>query len=80
MWKIKFFRTNCKNWIIFRKYFRNETNKNRTLDKDLAIKRNDRLLEAYNDCTKRVIINCYKDIKDKQEKVIEEIEKILANS
>ncbi len=60
--------------------YTNETNKNRTLDKDLAIKRNDRLLKAYNDCTKRVIINCYKDIKDKQEKVIEEIEKILANS
>lgn len=57
--------------------YTNETNKNRTLDKDLAIKRNDRLLEAYSSCAKRVIIDGYKDIKCKQEKVIKEIEKIL---
>lgn len=57
--------------------YTNETNKNRTLDKELAIKRNDRLLQAYNESTKRIIINNYKDIKFKQEKVIEEIERIL---
>ena len=57
--------------------YTNENNPNRTLDKELAIKRNDRLLDAYSKSKKRVIINGYKDIKNKQDKVIEEIEKIL---
>lgn len=57
--------------------YNNENNKNRTLDKELVIKRNDRLLDAYNESNKRVIIGCYEDIKIKYDKVIEEIEKIL---
>lgn len=57
--------------------YTNENNKNRTLDKELAIERNDRLLEAYNESKKRVIIKGYQNIKDKQEKIIEEIEKVL---
>ena len=57
--------------------YSHENNSNRTLNKELAIKRNDRLLEAYEQCKNRVVINGYKNIKDKQEKVIEEIEKIL---
>lgn len=57
--------------------YTNETNNNRTLDKELAIKRNDRLLEAYSSSKNRIIINGYKDIKCKQEKVIKEIERIL---
>ncbi len=57
--------------------YTNENNKNRTLNKELAIQRNDRLLEAYKGVSKRVIINAYKDIKNKYESVIEEIEKVL---
>lgn len=58
-------------------FYTNENNKNRTLDKDLAVERNDRLIEAYKESNKRVIIKGYKDIKEKQERVIEEIEKVL---
>ncbi len=54
--------------------YTNETNKNRTLNKDLAIERNDRLLKAYDGIDKRIIISSTKNIKDKQEKVIKEIE------
>lgn len=57
--------------------YTNENNKNRTLDKELAVSRNNRLLEAYKESNKRVIIKGYKDIKDKQERVIDEIEKVL---
>lgn len=57
--------------------YTNKNNKNRTLDKELAIERNDRLLDAYKESEKRVIIKGYKNIKDKQEKVIEKIEKVL---
>ncbi|MCI8965771.1 MAG: AAA family ATPase [Clostridia bacterium] len=57
--------------------YTNENNKNRTLDKELAVSRNNRLLEAYKESNKRVIIKVYKDIKDKQERVIDEIEKVL---
>lgn len=60
--------------------YNNENNPNRTLDKDLAISRNDKLLEAYNESDKRVIINSFIDIKVKYDKVIEEIEKILFNN
>lgn len=60
--------------------YNNENNKNRTLDKNLAIKRNDRLLDAYSKSDKRVIIDSYKDIKVKYNKVIEEIEKMLVNN
>ncbi len=57
--------------------YTNENNKNRTLDKELAVSRNNRLLEVYKESNKRVIIKGYKDIKDKQERVIDEIEKVL---
>ena len=57
--------------------YNNENNKNRTLYKELAVKRNDMLLEAYKQSTRRVIIKGYKNIKDKQEKVREEIENML---
>lgn len=60
--------------------YNNENNKNRTLDKNLAIKRNDRLLDAYSKSDKRVVIDSYKDIKVKYNKVIEEIEKMLVNN
>lgn len=57
--------------------YNNENNRNRTTNKEIAINRNDRLLEAYNGCNKRVIISGYKNIEFKQEKVIEEIEKYM---
>lgn len=55
--------------------YSNDNNINRTLDIKLAIERNDKLLEAYNKCNNRIIIDSYKDINDKKERVIEEIEK-----
>ena len=54
-----------------------KNNKNRTLDKELAVSRNNRLLEVYKESNKKIIIKGYKDIKDKQERVIDEIEKVL---
>ena len=57
--------------------YSNDNNINRTLDIKLAIERNDKLLEAYNKCNNRIIIDAYKDINDKKERVIEEIEKYL---
>ena len=57
--------------------YSNDGNLNRTLDKRLAISRNDKLLEAYSNSKNRVIIEGTKDIQDKQNKVIEAIEKIL---
>ena len=59
--------------------YNNENNPNRLLDKEQVIKRNNRLIEAYSS-EKRVIINAYKDIECKHKKVIEEIEKILAEN
>ena len=57
--------------------YTNDNNKNRTLDKDLAITRNNRLLEVYRQNPKCIVIEGYKDIKEKQEKVIKAIESIL---
>ena len=57
--------------------YTNDNNKNRTLDKDLAITRNNRLLEVYKQNPKCVVIEGCKDIKEKQEKVIKAIESIL---
>ena len=57
--------------------YTNDNNKNRTLDKDLAIARNNRLLEVYGQNPKCIVIEGYKDIKEKQEKVIKAIESIL---
>ena len=55
----------------------NDNNINRTLDIKLAIERNDKLLEAYNKYNNRILIDAYKDINEKKERVIEEIEKYL---
>ena len=55
----------------------NDNNINRTLNIKLAIERNDKLLEAYNKYNNRIIIDAYKDINEKKERVIEEIEKYL---
>ena len=57
--------------------YTNENNKNRTLDKELAIERNDKILKAYEKSPKRIIIKSYKDIEKKYNKVVEEIEKII---
>ncbi len=57
--------------------YTNKNNKYRTLDKELAIKRNDKLIEAYNKVNKRVIIGCYENIEIKYDEVIKEIENIL---
>ena len=57
--------------------YTNDNNKNRTLDKDLAIARNNRLLEVYKQNPKCIVIEGCKDIKEKQEKVIKAIESIL---
>ncbi len=59
------------------KLYTNDNNKNRTLDKDLAIARNNRLLEVYGQNSKCIVIEGCKDIKEKQEKVIKAIESIL---
>ena len=56
--------------------YTNNNNKNRTLDKELAITRNNRLLDFYKQNSKCVVIEGCKDIKEKQNKVIEAIEKI----
>ncbi len=61
----------------FPEFYTNETNKNRTLNKELAIERNNRLLDAYKESKNRVIIKSYKDLKEKQKAVIKEIDKIL---
>ena len=57
--------------------YTNDNNKNRTLDKELAITRNNRLLEVYRQNPKCVVIEGCKDIKEKQEKAIKTIESIL---
>ena len=57
--------------------YTNDNNKNRTLDKELAISRNNRLLEVYKQNPKCIVIEGCKDIKEKQEKVIKAIEKHL---
>ena len=57
--------------------YTNDNNKNRTLDKDLAITRNNRLLEVYRQNPKCIVIEGCQDIKEKQEKVIKAIESIL---
>lgn len=49
--------------------YTNENNKNRTLDKELAIERNDRLLDAYKESEKRVVIKGYKNIKVNKKKL-----------
>lgn len=57
--------------------YTNDNNKNRTLDKELAISRNNRLLEVYKQNPKCIVIEGCKDIKEKQEKVIKAIKKHL---
>ena len=57
--------------------YTNDNNQNRTLDKDLAITRNNRLLEVYRQNPKCIVIEGCQDIKEKQEKVIKAIESIL---
>ena len=57
--------------------YTNDNNKIRTLDKELAITRNNRLLEVYRQNPKCVVIEGCKDIKEKQEKAIKTIESIL---
>lgn len=61
----------------FPELYTNDNNKNRTLDKDVAITRNNRLLEVYRQNPKCVVIEGCKDIKEKQDKVIRTIENIL---
>lgn len=56
--------------------YTNDNNKNRTLDKELAITRNNSLLEFYKQNSKCVVIDGCKDIKEKQAKVIKAIENI----
>ena len=59
--------------------YSNDNNVNRTLDIELAIERNNRLLEAYNNCDKRIIVDAYKNINEKKERVMAEIERIIMN-
>lgn len=62
----------------YQKLYNNANNENRTLDKNLAVERDNKILNAYNCSTSRRIINCCENIEDKQKKVVKLIEELLS--